>query len=208
MSSSIVEHGPSYPQRQPSPRFKKGRWGVAEAFQGRTGRLLRGWSVWKVAGTSWFGRFNSSTGANAISPFKRAKSKKRCLPPSKMPCGCPAGLELLAKVLDNVSWKYWKPGEQPAKILDWMPLGPSPTVGDGLWTKILYKYYFGDSHGSIHYRVYYIAFLLLVNLHISCFIFAYSVYLVNTLAFKFGCGLRCIRAFIYWCDDAFFLALF
>eukprot|EP00434_Breviolum_minutum_P034724 symbB.v1.2.030738.t1/scaffold3495.1/size92607/8 len=33
------------------------------------------------------------------------------------------GLELLAKVLDNVSWKYWKPGEQPAKILDWMYLG-------------------------------------------------------------------------------------
>ncbi|CAL1136951.1 unnamed protein product, partial [Cladocopium goreaui] len=33
------------------------------------------------------------------------------------------GLEQLAKVLDNVSWKYWKPGEQPAKILDWMYLG-------------------------------------------------------------------------------------
>ena len=32
------------------------------------------------------------------------------------------GLEQLAKVLDNVSWKYWKPGEQPAKILDWMQL--------------------------------------------------------------------------------------
>lgn len=33
------------------------------------------------------------------------------------------GLEELAKVLDNVSWKYWKPGEQPAQILDWMYLG-------------------------------------------------------------------------------------
>ena len=32
------------------------------------------------------------------------------------------GLEQVAKVLDNVSWKYWKPGEQPAKILDWMQL--------------------------------------------------------------------------------------
>lgn len=31
--------------------------------------------------------------------------------------------------------------------------------------ELVLKYYFGDSHGSIHYRVYYIAFLLLVNLN-------------------------------------------
>ncbi|CAE7516948.1 CPK1 [Symbiodinium pilosum] len=33
------------------------------------------------------------------------------------------GLDRLATVLDTVSWKYWKPGEQPAQILDWMFLG-------------------------------------------------------------------------------------
>ncbi|CAJ1388218.1 unnamed protein product [Effrenium voratum] len=33
------------------------------------------------------------------------------------------GLDQLSKVLDNVSWKYWKPGEQPARVLDWMYLG-------------------------------------------------------------------------------------
>ena len=33
------------------------------------------------------------------------------------------GLDELAKVLDSVSWKYWKPGQQPAQILDWMFLG-------------------------------------------------------------------------------------
>ena len=35
-----------------APRFKKGRWRIAEPFQGRTGRLLWGWSVLKVVGTS------------------------------------------------------------------------------------------------------------------------------------------------------------
>lgn len=39
-----------------------------------------------------------------------------------VPSSIITGLEQLAKVLDNVSWKYWKPGEQPAKILDWMQL--------------------------------------------------------------------------------------
>mmetsp|Transcript_78687 Transcript_78687/g.218542 ORF Transcript_78687/g.218542 Transcript_78687/m.218542 type:complete len:1178 (-) Transcript_78687:74-3607(-) len=33
------------------------------------------------------------------------------------------GLDLVAGVLDTVSWKYWKPGEQPAKLLDWLFLG-------------------------------------------------------------------------------------
>eukprot|EP00439_Symbiodinium_sp_Y106_P039897 s767_g4.t2 len=33
------------------------------------------------------------------------------------------GLDRLATVLDTVSWKYWKPGEQPAQILEWMFLG-------------------------------------------------------------------------------------
>ncbi len=129
-----------------APRFKKGRWRIAEPFQGRTGRLLWGWSVLKVVGTS-------CNLADSIHQLERMQHSAYLFlymyyfffqggqiqekTPSKMPCGCPAGLELLAKVLDNVSWKYWKPGEQPAKILDWMPLGPSPTVGDGLWTKIL-----------------------------------------------------------------------
>jgi len=33
------------------------------------------------------------------------------------------GLDLVANVLDTVSWKYWKPGEQPAKLLNWLYLG-------------------------------------------------------------------------------------
>jgi len=33
------------------------------------------------------------------------------------------GLDLVASVIDAVSWKKWKPGDQPAKILDWLYLG-------------------------------------------------------------------------------------
>eukprot|EP00928_Gymnodinium_smaydae_P021964 TRINITY_DN18604_c0_g2_i1.p1 TRINITY_DN18604_c0_g2~~TRINITY_DN18604_c0_g2_i1.p1 ORF type:complete len:1227 (-),score=308.73 TRINITY_DN18604_c0_g2_i1:43-3723(-) len=33
------------------------------------------------------------------------------------------GLDLVSGVLDAVSWSYWKPGRQPARILDWLYLG-------------------------------------------------------------------------------------
>lgn len=33
------------------------------------------------------------------------------------------GLDLVSEVLDSVSWNHWKPGEQPATILDWLCLG-------------------------------------------------------------------------------------
>lgn len=33
------------------------------------------------------------------------------------------GLDLVSSVLDSVPWSYWKPGEQPARILDWLFLG-------------------------------------------------------------------------------------
>lgn len=49
-----------------------------------------------------------------------AVARQLCFP--TVPSSIITGLEQLAKVLDNVSWKYWKPGEQPAKILDWMQL--------------------------------------------------------------------------------------
>eukprot|EP00929_Paragymnodinium_shiwhaense_P122853 TRINITY_DN9605_c0_g2_i1.p1 TRINITY_DN9605_c0_g2~~TRINITY_DN9605_c0_g2_i1.p1 ORF type:complete len:1202 (+),score=251.55 TRINITY_DN9605_c0_g2_i1:125-3730(+) len=34
-----------------------------------------------------------------------------------------AGLDAVAEVLDEVPWTHWKPGKQPAKILDWLYLG-------------------------------------------------------------------------------------
>ena len=33
------------------------------------------------------------------------------------------GLAAVSSVLDSVSWAYWKPGEQPAQLLDWLYLG-------------------------------------------------------------------------------------
>eukprot|EP00928_Gymnodinium_smaydae_P048071 TRINITY_DN32119_c0_g1_i1.p1 TRINITY_DN32119_c0_g1~~TRINITY_DN32119_c0_g1_i1.p1 ORF type:complete len:1183 (-),score=171.06 TRINITY_DN32119_c0_g1_i1:108-3656(-) len=33
------------------------------------------------------------------------------------------GLDMMSSVLESVSWKYWKPGEQPAELLDWLFLG-------------------------------------------------------------------------------------
>eukprot|EP00928_Gymnodinium_smaydae_P031830 TRINITY_DN23236_c0_g2_i1.p1 TRINITY_DN23236_c0_g2~~TRINITY_DN23236_c0_g2_i1.p1 ORF type:complete len:1239 (+),score=158.27 TRINITY_DN23236_c0_g2_i1:40-3717(+) len=33
------------------------------------------------------------------------------------------GLDLVSDLLESVSWKYWKPGKQPAKLLDWLFIG-------------------------------------------------------------------------------------
>ena len=99
-------------------------------------KLSKKVALWKYPRCSDMVRTSPFPGFSIISSSNPgifgAVARQLCFP--TVPSSIITGLEQLAKVLDNVSWKYWKPGEQPAKILDWMQLRMQDGTCGNTWT--------------------------------------------------------------------------